>query len=117
MGGCRGQLTRAPTSLRPTLRVLSLDDNFLTDLEPLSAFHVHQLSAAYNPGLACSPDRELGALAAMLERGGLPALRSLYLSTMQADEDETPEQAGDKVALKAACEARAISCHCAVLPA
>ena len=59
-----------------TLRKLSLDENHIHDLGPLAPCHLAHLNAAFNP-------LDMAHLAASLEAGALPALRSVYLTVHQ----------------------------------
>lgn len=103
-----------------TLRKLSLDENHIHELAPLAPCHLAHLNAAFNP-------LDMAHLALSLERGALPALRSVYLtvhrlpSPAESEEasplsEEDTEELGARLALKAACEARNVTCHCSILP-
>ena len=96
-----------------TLRKLSLDENHIHDLGPLAPCHLAHLNAAFNP-------LDMAHLAESLERGALPALRSVYLTVHQlpspVESEEDTEELGGRLALKAACEARNVTCHCSILP-
>ena len=99
-----------------TLRKLSLDENHIHELAPLAPCHLAHLNAAFNP-------LDMAHLAESLERGALPALRSVYLTVHQLPppvESSSPvedtEELGGRLALKAACEARNVTCHCSILP-
>mmetsp|Transcript_37282 Transcript_37282/g.119562 ORF Transcript_37282/g.119562 Transcript_37282/m.119562 type:complete len:194 (-) Transcript_37282:136-717(-) len=95
--------------LERTLRVLQLDDNEIHELSPLSGCRLRHLSAARNP-------LDFDSLGRTLEAGAFPALRSLYFTAwhIPAGEEGSAEAAG-RLALKAACEARGVTCHCALL--
>lgn len=84
--------------------LLNLDDNQLTELEPLAELHVRHLSAMRNP-------LDMAALAPLLEgHAAFPALRTLQFTTLKGE-----EATDGRFALKAACEVRGVTCQCAVL--
>ena len=71
---------------------------------------LRHLSAARNP-------LDFDSLGRTLEAGAFPALRSLYFTAwhIPAGEEGSAEEAAGRLALKAACEARGVTCHCALL--
>ena len=96
-------LTCSFCSFGQTLLVLNVDGNTITELEPLAGLHIRHLSAMRNPLFTAT-------LAALLDGHAFPALRSLQFTSHQG------EEANDgHFALKAACEVRGVTCHCALL--
>ena len=90
-------------SFGQTLLVLNVDGNTITELEPLAGLHIRHLSAMRNPLFTAT-------LASLLDGHAFPALRSLQFTSHQG------EEANDgHFALKAACEVRGVTCHCALL--
>ena len=90
-------------SFGQTLLVLNVDGNTITELEPLAGLHIRHLSAMRNP-------LDTAALAPLLDGHAFPALRTLQFTTHEG------EEANDgHFALKAACEVRGVTCHCALL--
>ena len=83
--------------------MLNVDENRVSDLEPLAALRIRHLSAMRNP-------LDTAALALLLNGQGLPALRTLQFTT------EWGEEADDgHFAVKAACEVRGVTCQYATL--
>ena len=96
-------LTCSFCSFGQTLLVLNVDGNTITELEPLAGLHIRHLSAMRNP-------LDTAALAPLLDGHAFPALRTLQFTTHEG------EEANDgHFALKAACEVRGVTCHCALL--
>ena len=96
-------LTCSFCSFGQTLLVLNVDGNTITELEPLAGLHIRHLSAMRNPLFTAT-------LAALLDGHAFSALRSLQFTSHQG------EEANDgHFALKAACEVRGVTCHCALL--
>jgi hypothetical protein len=96
-------LTCSSCSFGQTLLVLNIDCNTVTELEPLAGLHIRHLSAMHNPLYTA-------VLAPLLDRHAFPALRTLQFTMHEGEEAKDGH-----FALKAACEVRGVTCHCALL--